>query len=288
MALLAAATVPISRAAARASVGEPPPEWSELESWMTALRAADLVEPEALRSWEERLAALRRQPKEHWYDPSSLEAGDALKDELRQSLRSLAEGVESAEEQLADPTTPGDENSAAARREAGKRLENALSAAMRSGLPMKPELAEKLKGLAQARRLSPEELAKLRQRLQNGRESFRSALLECRQGHRLCTRQECRRGSGGIARGPGPAPLILMNEKSTPGTSATETLPDAALQDAQIGDIVKVEQLRQHLERGAYRGSRASGAASVGSGGEAVWRHTVTPEERALLERYFK
>jgi len=289
LAIAVAANVPIARSASQHVTAEPPPEWQEMETWLEMVEETKLAEPEALQTWEERLASLREQPRDEWYDHGSLEASDTLRDDLAGALRSLATGLESAEGDLAALSAPTEGTGIAAA--TGQRMENALSIAARGGLPLSRELAEKLResGLAGARALSPEELARLRRRLREGAEQCRSALVECPAGHRLCPGRDCRRGSGAIARGPGPAPLTLMFERSYAGSEGLEAVNNPNVGDAAIGDLVGVERGQHVVDEGSYAGvARGGQAGAEGRGGEAVWRNPVTPEEREVLERYFK
>jgi hypothetical protein len=61
------------------------------------------------------------------------------------------------------------------------------------------------------------------------------------------------------------------------------------VRDAAIGDLVGVERGQHAVDEGAYAGVSAGGRTGAeGRGGEAVWHNPVTPEEREVLERYFK
>ena len=57
--------------------------------------------------------------------------------------------------------------------------------------------------------------------------------------------------------------------------------------NAALGDLVGTSTARPETAK-RLSGSLAGGAVSVGAGGEAVGRNALTPEERRLLERYFK
>ena len=55
------------------------------------------------------------------------------------------------------------------------------------------------------------------------------------------------------------------------------------------GDLVGVGKGEHTVDPSAYTGPTSAGAAlSEGTGGEAVWRDDLTPQERTLLKNFFK
>ncbi len=83
--------------------------------------------------------------------------------------------------------------------------------------------------------------------------------------------------------------MIFSQQGSRAGSTGFESLNNPNMQDASLGDLVRVERGRHAVNEGSYAGVSAGGhAGAKGVGGEAVWRSDVTPEERAVLERYFR
>ena len=67
-----------------------------MERAIDELKEAELVEEEALATWEQSLEELRAQPKEEWYEHASMEASDSLREKLENSMRSLAGELDEA------------------------------------------------------------------------------------------------------------------------------------------------------------------------------------------------
>jgi hypothetical protein len=54
------------------------------------------------------------------------------------------------------------------------------------------------------------------------------------------------------------------------------------------GDIVGMTKSAPPKDSKNDEATTSGGAAGQGNGGDAVWRQELTPQERALLSRYFK
>jgi hypothetical protein len=54
------------------------------------------------------------------------------------------------------------------------------------------------------------------------------------------------------------------------------------------GDIVGMSKSAPPRDQPDGTPVGAGGAANQGGGGDAVWRQDLTPQERALLQQYFK
>ncbi len=96
--LAAAHFVPVSpaRAAAAAGTIAEPPDFAQVQNWINALKAADVIEPEKLQDLQSALDNLRQRPAQDWYTQSNLEAADSLKELTEQSLSTLSQDLRSS------------------------------------------------------------------------------------------------------------------------------------------------------------------------------------------------
>jgi len=95
-------------------------------------------------------------------------------------------------------------------------------------------------------------------------------------------------GRGGIQRGPGVAALPLSELPTDLATQNPESVKAGDLSRTRPGDVIGTADTEHRLDRSPV-GPQASGtAAANGRGGDAVWRDTLMPQEKAVLQRYFK
>lgn len=290
--LLAAASVPVSKGTASAPwKPEPPPAWKEIEETLDGLAERELVADEAEKAWEERLNHLRHQPEDTWYGHGSLEAGDTLREQLEMSVRSLGDGLDQAAEALESlPNAQRDRELKAVE----SRLQGALEGLSASSLPLDRRLLDRLKEVkaSSPRSLDLKELSALSQRMREGAGFCKASLRECRPGDPHCVSwgrgRSARGGNGGIDRGPGSVPLSLDPDAVTLDPTREEGLTNDDLEHAALGDTLGLSRGAHDVDDGAYRGPVAGGSAALGDGGRAVERLPTTPEERRVLERYFR
>ena len=98
------------------------------------------------------------------------------------------------------------------------------------------------------------------------------------------TGEEC---TGGASRGPGTAPIEYKDQQSP----ALATRPELIKGDPEHreGDreLRQLEKLQPEEQRDLAAGGEG-GVAQLEKGGDAVVRGDYTPEERRILESYFK
>ncbi len=93
-------------------------------------------------------------------------------------------------------------------------------------------------------------------------------------------------GSGGINRGKADAPLFYGDETDLK-TNRIEGVEGTDLSRALPGEVLGVGETEHEDEQSPsvrQEGGTLSGRAS---GGDAVWRESLMPEEKAVLKRYF-
>lgn len=95
-------------------------------------------------------------------------------------------------------------------------------------------------------------------------------------------------GNGGISRGPGTAP-ITYGDKQNLKTRNLETVQGSKdMSRAAPGEILAIGET-EHDDQNTPSVRQSGGALSNSAkGGDAVWRESLTPDEKALLKRYFK
>jgi len=286
-----AAVVPISVRAGALAPTDHPVAWTQLESWIEKLEQKDVVQPEPIEELREKLKELQSQPARNWYSHSSLEAGDSLREQAAQSLQALQRDLQAAAAALTAIEHTGDQTSDAAMKNAQSLLAKALQGLELGNLPLNKELLAQLKelDLSKLKQLSPEQLARLKERLKEGK----GACAECiglgdsdEDANALVAvlaRQ------GGIQRGPGTLPLGLNEKPTELNTSTTEAVSNDDLSRALPGDVLGVGAGEHKVDKAIGGGTLAGGEIrSAGEGGEAVWRNDMTPREREILQRFFK
>jgi len=302
LALLAVGlAVPVSRPVkAEVFPIEPPAAWRELDDTLRDLKQESLVHPEAVDAWEERLHQLRKQPEATWYGHGSLEAGDTLHQQVEASLRTLGQDLDAAGDSVELLESVGGRTRSAASSAAADTLERAVKQLEAGPVSLDPQLLSRLKAAVAAgktnRAPSLEELAHLKRRLREGSGFCKLKVGTCRPGDPDCLRTVARRKRRIRADGQEPgteddgqtAPLTLDAKASHTTSKVMEGVSNEDLQHAALGDTLGMSSTAHEVDRRAYHGLTAGGAASAGQGGETVWRDAWTPEEERVLQRYFK
>lgn len=99
--LSAAFLLPISaKSDPNAAPPEEPANRQSLQASIDELRKDDIIDEEYLDELEEKVEELREKPKEEWFDHSSLEATDSLKEAHEQQLKELERDIRKAERAL--------------------------------------------------------------------------------------------------------------------------------------------------------------------------------------------
>jgi hypothetical protein len=143
---------------------------------------------------------------------------------------------------------------------------------------------------------SLEELAHLKRRLREGSGFCKLRFGACQPGDPDCLQTVARRKrriradgkEAGTDEECGPVPLTLDAKSSRTASKVMEGVSNEDLQHAALGDTLGMSSTAHEVDRRAYQGLTAGGAASAGQGGETVWRDAWTPEEERVLQRYFK
>ncbi len=292
---LGATTEPISE----------PPEFAQVQSWINALKADDLIEPDKLQEMQTSLDKLQERPARDWYTQSNLEAADSLKQLTEQSMNALAQDLDQADQAVEGMQEKVENsNGASSLQPLQEQLRLAEENLASGNLPLKRELIDQLKNgeSAMDKQLSASQLAALHERLKKGElaaqtapkskgvlsEEMQQAMAEAASGYGT-GRRKLVPGGGGLGGGKESAPLELQErEKSSPQGTLTQVSSDDMSRVA-LGETIKISASKPMVDPGTYRGTQNAGVAQVqGSGGEAVWRSTYDPTEADTLTRFFK
>lgn len=298
---------------------EKPPALAQAEEWLEQLAEQEVARPEDVEKLAEQARGLGERTPEERYSHSVLEAADTLRAQTAQAIRGLGANLEDAASALAPLERPAGELSDEELGAVAARLGEALRGLQEGALSPREDLMRQLGQAANAagrRSLSPEQAAQLKQQLAQAGRAATGVLGAAGQGAPVATADpnspvkpgdgscgascagsqsggacdgSCGPGSGGIARGPGHAPLMFRDEASEAGAGNTETVSAEDLSRAALGELLGMERGEHEFDPKNASGPSAAGAiASAGQGGEVVWVDRLTPKERAALKEFFK
>lgn len=294
-----AAFVPIPKPSAQvAEAPSVPPSWSAMEEKLDVLEKTELVEEKAREEFREAVEALRERPQDQWYSHESLEASDHLSAQLNENLAALEKSLSASlgaleasrqlEQSQFEVLQPG----------LDQALQAAAQALQQGQLPLDPKLLGQLKELnsANVRQLSAEEWKEIQERMkegvvtasdgqESGEGAAAAALAALGQGTDGGGNTP---GVGGVARGPGAAPLTMSQNETRLGTTKTETMQNDDLSRAVLGDPAGIGQGRHEIDPSVTVSTAGGAMSSAGQGGQATWQQTATPAEQAALQRFFK
>lgn len=289
----AALTIPLPESTARSPHAKAePPAWTATQEKLEALRKDELVQPESVDEFQAALDALRKQPSDQWFRHESLEAGDNLQTQLGQSLGNLQKNLETSLGAL----EAAREIEQSQLQALGQPLDQALNAALQSmelgKLPLDEKMLSQLKNLdaSKIRNLSAAEWKSLSERLKSGISTCSNGKCQGEgAGSNLIALILSQPGNGGVARGPGTAPLTLSDQESNLGTTTTEAVKNEDLSRAALGDLMGLGKGEHKVDKNAGSGPQSGGAMSAaGTGSEAVWQQTATPAEQGALRKFFQ
>jgi hypothetical protein len=273
---------------------EEPLAWTRVESELETLKKQDIVNEESILTMKEQVDELRKQSPEEWYSHSSLEASDNLQAKTNDAIRSLQRDMESVLNTLNAAEQNGDAMTNDQLQKLGAQFEQPMQGLELGTLPLNKDLLNQLKNIDpnQLRNLSKLQMDQLKQSLQKGitgcqacltpgddQQAALIALMEQNQGQ----------GASGHPGGGGPAELGLKPDQTNLNTKTNQQISNDDLSHAAAGDLVGVSKGQHQVDPAKYTGTVNAGTIqSTGAGGEAVWKNQLTPEEREILERFYK
>jgi hypothetical protein len=288
----------IKAGAASGAISEPP-DFAQVQNWLNALKAADLIEPDKLQDMQTALDKLRQKSPQDWYTQSSLEAGDSLKELMEQSMNSLEQGLDQADQSVqamqAGQQDPAGASSLQAMQE---KLSQAGDNLASGNLPLKRELVDSMKGGGSSdKTLSASQMADLEKKLAQGKLAAQTAPkmnggfgqeMDDAMSHGLARGRSERGAPGGLGGGTSTAPLVLQQrDRETPQGALTAVNNDD-MSRTSLGETIKITASTPKVDPNALEAPDSAGSAHVsGTGGEAVWRSTYDPQEADVLSRFF-
>jgi hypothetical protein len=165
-------------------------------------------------------------------------------------------------------------------------LHEAVQGLAMGNLPLNHDLLQKLKDCQSGSmaQLSAEQRQKLAERMRDGLQACDKCV-----GPPSTEKGERKGRSGGKGGGGETAPLGLKEEATDLKSKTSEGVSNPDLSRAVPGDVLDVTPTAPEVKPKASDGAIDGGSIqSKGQGGEAVWRDSVTPRERDLLQRFFK
>jgi len=281
--------LPAIRAAAVAARAEPP-AWTALQEKIDALRQAEVVQPESVNELQQALDALRKQSSNQWFRHESLEAGDQLQSQADQALAALQKNLETA----LGAAEAARQIETSQLQELQQPLNDALNQALQGlemgKLPLDEKMLGQLKNLdvSKMRQLSAEQWKALQEKMKQGISTCSACLGEGNNKGEEMVLLQAMAGRGGVDRGPGAAPLT-MKEETHLDTTKADALSNDDLSRAAMGDMTGMGTGRHKVDDTSWTGPQSGGAmSSAGSGGDAVWEQTATPQEQEALRRFFQ
>lgn len=285
-----------------------PAAWSELEEQISDLREVEAAESSALTDLEEALEALRAQDAADWFNEASLEATEALEamtaEFSQQSMADLS-SMAANEAAMSPEFGPEDLGGAGMPAEgegfAGTTPSGWEPGEVPGGLP---EGMNGLNGMPEG--LTPEMMETLRERAEMGGQTTSEAMsmagqemvsVEVSQGSGQGPGQGEGEGSGeaqvsgvgGSGQGGDPVPMLFRDREELVTLGSEAPLNGIDWERALLGDTIR-ERFQPGGEGEAAPG-RTPGFDATGRGGSgagALWNPSLTPQENAILRRYFQ
>ena len=287
--LLLGLVIPVG--APRAALPTPvvlPTAIKQVESWTEALKKDQLVESSTLEAWQEKLEQLRQRPAQEWYGQEGLEAAESLRDQMSQEIDALGKNLNQASALVnAAQQLPADTSAT----QLDAALDGTLANLQNGALPLRQNLAQALGSVHQ---LSASQLQQLQQQLKNGLGTCQNCLGP-NAGGKLPTLAQAMAGMSqnttgnpGGRGGGGPAPLTYGNQNPNFSLNRNEGVSNPNLDKPVVGETLAITPGGPPQQAKNDAPATAGGDGSAGNGGDAVWRQDLTPEERALLQRYFQ
>lgn len=297
-----------------------PVAWERMETALDALEQSELLQDKAVEAFRTPLTQLQQQPSEQWYTHHTLEASDALRAQLEHTLEQLEHDLQHMTSALDTLNQPSEPHSKTLRelREPFNQTRDQLAFGR---MPLSEQVLDTLDMIDRdsLQGLSQSELSDLKAQLRQGSASIRdarrrsrhgrhalfvedrgSALSEpCLSGDSDCVRQRQlsqqgmtsggEAGQGGITRGPGSAPLTLDPRPKQSSAGRIEVIRGADTPDENDDYTRKFSRSAPEVDRSQAHALSLGGAAPDEGGRDtAVWQQTFTPEERDVLQRFFK
>lgn len=292
--LTAAAYVPVGAIEAEPYRQAAPKAFLDLAESIDELELQEVVEEEYIEQIEEQLQQLEEANSDDWFDHSSLEAIDSLREAHQGNAAELEQQLRLSENSLRRLQENGSEMSEQARMRQVSEYENALNAMSQGGMKLNKELLNKLKSVDpnSLDGMTKEQMDALRQKMREHSEALRKQKGEL-QGDQPGEMDEGNEGEGGpgtgeIQRGPGHAPGVLGDEANPLTTGSMEGIDPKNFDGGLPGDLLETSGIEHSIDESVTPAQRGGSLRSKAKGGERVWQNELLPKEQKALKKFFK
>lgn len=307
--LIAAFYLPLPASAGAGQDIPPPKSHEDLAAAIAELEKAELLKPEALEQWKKQLDEIASQPAADWYSHSSLEAADNLQSAMDQQLGALSQKLAQAQNALGGLEAAGSDADSSRQKELASEFKAATEALKKSNPAVNDKLMSALSKIdpSAIKSLDQKSLQQMMEGLKKAGEACKNCQGKCNGGNGEAQSEldnlignksgngkkdagdgNEQTGRGGVKRGPGVAPLPLSDSPTDLKTDKPETLQADDFSRARPGDAIGTVDTEHKLDKSPTGPQSSGGAADQGRGGEAVWRESLLPGEKAVLKKYFK
>lgn len=296
----------------------PPVAWEHMDAVLNALEQSELLQDKAIENFRNPLTQLQQQSPEQWYTHHNLEASETLRTQLEHTLEQLEHDLQQMTSVIDKLNQPSESHSKSLRelREPFNQTRDQLALGR---MPLNEQLLDVLDMIDpnSLQGLSQSELESLKTQLRQGAVSIREARRRSRHGRSLVEDRrrmslepcwpedhDCMQagqmsqpgrtnggpaGQGGITRGPGSAPLALDPRPQQTSAGRIEVIRGADTPNESDDYTRKFSRSAPDVDRSQAHALSLGGEAPTGEGRDtAVWKQTFTPEERDVLQRFFK
>ena len=304
--------VPVSSIAKKQEL--PPSEplaREQVDKWLDKLEETEVIAQQAIEEYRDSLEELRQQDPGDWFSHASMEAGDSLRDALGRETQQMEADLSKIERNLNALQNYSQQIDEKTRSQLIEEYQNAVQGLELGKLPLNKEMLEALQSIDPAKlgdalsQLSEEQMQQLREQLKKGAQACKecqgggSGLGEMSDSEMLLgilrSEQEKKNGqgkgelpgSGGISRGRGDAPMAFGDEKEL-NSGQLEAVTNLDLSRAAPGDVIGSGETEHEIDETKSGPVEAGAVINNGQGGDAVWRESLLPEEKAVLKKYFK
>jgi hypothetical protein len=202
----------------------------------------------------------------------------------------MLQHLEKAEETVAAAQKSGEKSAPGQLKELNDVFQKSLQGLEMGNLPLNKEMVSDLKKFdaTKLKQVTAAQLAEMRSKMQAGKRVAEQCV---RPGANLKNSLVGENpGDGGPGGGGSPAPLALKKEATNLRTKETDSVSNEDSSQALPGEVVGVERGAHDINTDPVAPQMVAGGSimSAGEGGEAVRHESFTPEEREVLQRFFK
>ena len=281
-----------------------PSSWNQLDNLITNLEQDDTLDQQQISDFRDKLNELQNKEPDDWFTHSTLEASESLLSSLMQTSEEhsrnvneatqLLEQIEAMREYL-EKIDKGEiqvskEYEQQLRRtlqRLDKEWDDELKDLMRQYMKMNKDMLTEMKKMKPSEYVSGSgdvDQEKLKEWLRRMLEQKKQQCKACEGGGCSSCQGGGLPGRGDITRGPGDGGDPLGDKESEKQKTKVEAVRNEDMNRARPGELLGTSEGEHKLEKDQWRGSQEGGKTdNQGSGGDAIWKENLLPEEQELL-----